>query len=53
MIMLYILGVVEEVYAAQKKRDEASLRRMKVVNEEKEDVIERLKCIEKKLEEER
>ena len=46
-------GIVEEVYAAQKKRDDASLGRMKVINQEKEDVVERLREMERRLEEER
>ena len=49
----HVSGIVEEVYAAQKKRDEASLGRMRVINEEKEDVIERLRDMERKIEEER
>ena len=36
-----------------KKQDEASLGRMRVMNEEKEDVIERLRDMERRLEEER
>ena len=45
----YILGIVEEVYAAQKKRDDASLGRMRLVIEEKEDVLERLRNMERRL----
>ena len=41
------------MYAAQKKRDDASLGRMKVISQEKEDVVERLREMEKRLEEER
>ena len=41
------------MYAAQKKRDDASLGRMRLVNEEKEDVIERLRSMERRLDEER
>ena len=41
------------MYAAQKKRDDASLGRMKVINQEKEDVVERLREMERRLEEER
>ena len=53
MWFLYVTGIVEEVYAAQKKRDDASLGRMRLVNEEKEDVIERLRNMERRLDEER
>ena len=36
---------------SKKKLDEASLGRMRVISEEKEDVIERLRDIERRLEE--
>ncbi|KAH3854670.1 hypothetical protein DPMN_097218, partial [Dreissena polymorpha] len=41
--------VVEEVYTAQRKRDEAMTGRMKLANEEKDDVMARLRQIEARL----
>lgn len=42
-------GVVEEVYAAQRKRDEAMTGRMKLANGERDDVLARLRQIEARL----
>jgi len=45
--------VVEEVYAAQRKRDEATAARMRLANEERDDVIERLRQLEARLDAQR
>ncbi|XP_053405985.1 uncharacterized protein LOC123535213 isoform X2 [Mercenaria mercenaria] len=41
--------LVEEVYAAQKKRDDATVARMKIANEERDDILARLQQLETRL----
>jgi hypothetical protein len=43
------VDLVEEVYAAQKKRDEATVARMKIANEERDDILARLHQLEMRL----
>ena len=50
---IFLPGVVEEVYAAQRKRDEATAARMRLANEERDDVIERLRQLEARLDAQR
>ncbi|XP_052769222.1 uncharacterized protein LOC128209289 isoform X2 [Mya arenaria] len=42
-------GVVEEVYGAQRRRDEAVLGRMRLANQERDEVIERLRTLEARM----
>jgi len=46
---MYVSGIVEEVYAAQRQRDEASAGRMRLANQERDDVLQRLRQIEARL----
>lgn len=48
-----LVGVVKEVYSAQKKRDESSAGLMRLANEERDDVMERLRKLEARLDTQR
>lgn len=46
-------GIVEDVYAAQRKRDEATSSRLRLANEERDEFFERLRRLEARLDAQR
>ena len=48
---MYILELVEEIYRAQKVRDESMMARIKLANEERDEALSRLKRLQTGLEE--
>ena len=46
-LLLILLALVDKIYSAQKERDKAIGARMKMANDERLDVIERLKKLER------
>lgn len=50
LINFYISDLVQEVHSAQKRRDESMMGRLQMANDEKDEMINRLREIEQKLE---